>query len=191
MSQSHAAPERTNPLDVPEGQQQALCCQCGQLRIVSRNYWGGTRIHEPFRIEDWGAARCTITLKCEACQQATQHAFIRNDRCADYLEPLNRCHQVLALLRDYWPDWRVEFTDTRPADHYAVDHRTAVIEVGSESHDLEGTTAQAIAHIVLTADDNGAGFDDRQIDAAELADLWLDRIGWDDIADPDHESEDE
>ena len=67
------------------GYRRALCCQCGQLRLVKENYWRG-RIGEPSK-EAQAGPRCLLELKCDHCRAVTSHAYLRDaDRYADYAE---------------------------------------------------------------------------------------------------------
>jgi hypothetical protein len=69
----------------PLGYRRALCCDCGQLRLVKANYWRG-EIGEPDKHSE-GGPRCLLPLKCRGCATVTRHAYLRDgDRYADYAE---------------------------------------------------------------------------------------------------------
>lgn len=65
-------------------QKQALCCECGNLRTVSADYY---RMNDPnyaygdhARAKGW---RQTQTLKCDACNDRTRHALLRPTHIGD------------------------------------------------------------------------------------------------------------
>lgn len=86
--------------------QQALCCECGQLRTVSVDYAG--RYNDPNYsyggFEDKRGWRKTTTLKCEPCGQRTRHALLLGPEQVDWTETAQRF--VLGGESDsqYWDD---------------------------------------------------------------------------------------
>lgn len=87
---------------------QALCCECGQLRTVSSKYYFGHRDEN----RSWGGFdhpqgwRVTGTLKCTQCGQRTRHALIRalDSRFDDYDETLQRYALGGEYPTEYAPD---------------------------------------------------------------------------------------
>lgn len=72
--------EARKPLD-------ALCCECGNLRTVGRNYYtprdensGGGLFSDPRGWFDTG------TLKCSNCRRSTRHALLAKDHLSDLTE---------------------------------------------------------------------------------------------------------
>lgn len=68
----------------------ALCCECGAQRQVS----GGDGIGEAQSA--FGAARCVVWRRCEACGHRTHHAYLREDSTRDELEDALRLDDALA-----------------------------------------------------------------------------------------------
>jgi hypothetical protein len=59
----------------------ALCCECGNLRTVSSNFWfphadPNKTFDDGYDSRGW---RMTGTLKCAVCKQKTRHARLRDD----------------------------------------------------------------------------------------------------------------
>lgn len=71
---------------------QALCCNCGQLRTVSADYFA--RKGDPNfctgGFEDKRGWRQTMSLKCDECGQRTRHALLGTPGRADWTENLQR-----------------------------------------------------------------------------------------------------
>lgn len=81
----------------------ALCCFCGSLRTVSKNYsaghsrvWPGEAIETKEALREMQARglvreqrpgwRCLTILKCDHYGERTRHAFIRDDKHRNYAE---------------------------------------------------------------------------------------------------------
>lgn len=68
---------------VQADRQQALCCECGQLRTVSERYYSGTQ-SDPNRggglFTDPRGWFDTKSLKCEHCGRQTRHALLAPDK---------------------------------------------------------------------------------------------------------------
>jgi hypothetical protein len=67
----------------------ALCCQCGDLRIVSGSHIrrdGNRTVDDGCDARGW---RMTGTVKCSVCKGRTTHALLRDDTpdCRDCAEP--------------------------------------------------------------------------------------------------------
>lgn len=64
--------------------QQALCCECGQLRTVSERYYSGTAETDPNRggglFTDERGWFDTKSLKCEHCGHKTRHALLAPEK---------------------------------------------------------------------------------------------------------------
>lgn len=76
-----------DPAETPKPPRQALCCDCGNLRTVGRNYYrsndenrGGGLFNDP---RGWFN---TGTLKCSRCGGCTRHALLGVDDELDYAE---------------------------------------------------------------------------------------------------------
>ncbi|MGW0158475.1 DUF6315 family protein [Mycobacterium sp. NPDC003323] len=65
--------------------EQALCCQCGQIRTYKR-----ARNTVPERMDSQTWHRMTGNLKCAACGTITRHALLRSDTARDYAEDYQR-----------------------------------------------------------------------------------------------------
>lgn len=72
----------------------ALCCECGNLRNVSSNFFFPQDDENRASECDFGDPRgwrCTGTLKCDQCRRPTRHAVIRkHDGHQNYLEELQQ-----------------------------------------------------------------------------------------------------
>ena len=63
-------------MSAPAGKRRALCCECGEVRTVSRNHYPRTAGIDL----DWDGVG---NLKCSHCGVVTRHAFLRDDDSAE------------------------------------------------------------------------------------------------------------
>jgi hypothetical protein len=80
---------------VQADRQQALCCECGQLRTVSERYYSGTAETDPNRggglFTDPRGWFDTKSLKCEQCGHKTRHALLAPEkRMPEFVEQYQR-----------------------------------------------------------------------------------------------------
>lgn len=197
MSQSHAAPGRTNTLDVPEGQRPALCCECGEGRTLSTKFHNGRITSDNVKVaaqldlghaDEWGTPQKLQMLRCNNCRRQTAHATCselgRSVSTRD--EAIDRSRTALDWFNQWFPDWRIHLVSGDEAHcTFAFDpdvERYVVVITdempGDQPLDLSLRVLTAAAHLSLGhVEGPTSSFSVEQSDDAEsLALDWMDRI---------------